>query len=213
MNKNGLREFQEAHPKLEPLLTTLLRTYAGIFDVPTYISELQVAQLMHLDVEEVKSELRRAHSFAVLEYVPQNEDPQLVFRRHRVNAADFRINPGPYEARRDAFRTRVAEMIAYTTSAECRSVFINRYFGEEKPEPCGICDSCIARRKAPLTAEEFARIRERVSSAVSTEPLTIEGLQGRLKDVPREKLFSVLDFLQAEALVAVDDHGIISNGR
>ncbi|TCJ18849.1 RecQ family ATP-dependent DNA helicase [Flaviaesturariibacter flavus] len=213
VNKNGLREFQEAHPKEEPLLTTLLRTYAGIFDVPTYISELQVAQLMHLDEEEVKSGLRRAHSFAVLEYVPQNEDPQIVFRRHRVNATDFRINPGPYEARRDAFRARVAQMIAYTCSAECRSVFINRYFGEKDSQPCGICDTCIARRKAPLSADEFAAIRERVTTAVTTAALTIDGLQGQLKDVSREKLFSVLDYLQAESLLQVDEKGFLSTRR
>jgi ATP-dependent DNA helicase RecQ len=210
VNKQGLREFQEAHPKLEPLLTTLLRTYAGVFDVPTYISELQIAQLMHLDVEEVKSSLKRAHSFAVIDYQPQNDDPQLVFRRHRVNAADFRINAGPYEERRAAFRARVAQMIAYTNTTGCRSVFINSYFGEKDSPSCGICDRCIARRKSPLTPEEFAAIRLRVTAALQRQDVTIDVLLDILKDVSREKLLSVLDYLQGEELVKVDSRGFLA---
>jgi ATP-dependent DNA helicase RecQ len=213
VNKQGLREFQEGHPKLEPLLTTLLRTYGGVFDVPTYVSELQVAQLMHLDVEEVKAGLRQAHSFAVIDYQPQNDDPQLVFRRHRVNAADFRISPEPYEKRRSAFRARVAQMIAYTNNTSCRSVFINSYFGEKEPQPCGICDRCIARRKAPLTPEEFAAIRERVSTAVGQQALTVDLLVNTLRDVPREKLMTVLDFLQAEELLHTDKQGHLVQRR
>jgi ATP-dependent DNA helicase RecQ len=210
VNKQGLREFEEGHPKLEPLLTTLLRTYAGIFDVPTYISELQIAQLMHIDQEEVKAGLKRAHSFAVLDYQPQNDDPQLVFRRHRVNAADFRMNMVPYEARRTAFRARVAQMIAYTNSDTCRSVVINSYFGESNPQPCGICDRCIAKRKSPLSPEEFEAIRRRVTVAVHEGGLTLDILLSRLKDVPREKLLTVLDFLQAEDLLRTDNRGILA---
>jgi ATP-dependent DNA helicase RecQ len=36
----------------------------------------------------------------------------------------------------------------YAQSAECRSVFLRRYFGEEHPPPCGICDRCRADRAA-----------------------------------------------------------------
>ena len=38
-NKEQLYQFQESHPEYEPLLTTLLRTYEGIFGFPAFISE------------------------------------------------------------------------------------------------------------------------------------------------------------------------------
>lgn len=39
---------------------------------------------------------------------------------------------------------RLRTVAAYAQSEECRSVFLRRYFGEEHPPPCGICDRCRA---------------------------------------------------------------------
>ncbi|RYZ19692.1 MAG: RecQ family ATP-dependent DNA helicase, partial [Chitinophagaceae bacterium] len=182
-NKRGLNEFVETHPELEPLLTTLLRTYGGIFDVPVFISELQVAQLMKADVDEVTAGLKRAAAFGILDYTQQSEDPKLVFRRHRVNTEDFRMNTAPYERRRAAFQARVGQMIAYTSTPRCRSQFINDYFGEKDGPACGTCDRCIARKKAPLDSAGFERIRGRVEAALGGRTLTVELLLAELGDV------------------------------
>ncbi|GAB4092863.1 RecQ family ATP-dependent DNA helicase [Flaviaesturariibacter terrae] len=209
-NKRGLNEFQEAHPELEPLLTTLLRTYAGVFDVPVFISELQVAQLMGLDLAEVVAALKRAAAFGVIDYTAQNEDPKLVFRRHRVQVEDFRMNTAPYEKRRAAFRERVGQMIAYTATTDCRSRFINRYFGESDGPACGICDRCLARKKAPLDSAAFEQIRGRVEGALRERPLTVEVLLAELRDVAAPQLWQVLDFLQAEQKICVGTSGELS---
>ena len=37
---------------------------------------------------------------------------------------------------------RLQSMVEYADSDDCRSVFIRRYFGEEDPPVCGICDIC-----------------------------------------------------------------------
>ncbi|TCZ74821.1 RecQ family ATP-dependent DNA helicase [Flaviaesturariibacter aridisoli] len=209
-NKRGLNEFQEAHPDLEPLLTTLLRTYAGIFDVPVFVSELQVAQLMGVHIDEVTAGLKRAAAFGVIDYTPQNEDPKLVFRRHRVNVDDFRMNTAPYEARRAHFRARVGQMISYTSAEECRSQFINHYFGESDGPACGICDRCLARKKKPLDGADFERIRVRVEGALADRPLTVDLLLAALGDVGANQLWPVLDFLQAEQRLRMDGNGLLT---
>jgi len=208
-NKRGLNEFQEAHPELEPLLTTLLRTYAGIFDIPTFISELQLAQLMRMQEEDVKAGLQRAAAFGIIEYRPRSDDPQLVFRRHRVNTEDFRIDPTPYAQRRKAFRERVAQMIGYTTSAGCRSDTINTYFGEAQAQPCGTCDNCRARNKKPLSPEELAQVCSRVESLLRSKPATVETLLPALAGLSKEKVWQALDYLQAEEKVVTDEKGIL----
>ena len=43
---------------------------------------------------------------------------------------------------------RLRLVAQYAQSAECRSVFIRRYFGEENPPRCGSCDNCRADRAA-----------------------------------------------------------------
>ncbi|RYY41825.1 MAG: RecQ family ATP-dependent DNA helicase [Chitinophagaceae bacterium] len=211
-NKRGLNEFLEGYPDLEPLLTTLLRTYAGVFDVPVFVSELQVAQLMKADVAEVVAGLKRAASFGVIDYTPQNEDPKLIFRRHRVNVDDFRMNTAPYERRREAFRKRVGAMTGYTKTAECRSTYINRYFGEADATACGICDRCITRKKEPMDAAVFEKIRVRVEAALTAGDRSADSLLAALGDVASAQLWTVLDFLVAEGKLRVDGGGALRYG-
>jgi ATP-dependent DNA helicase RecQ len=47
---------------------------------------------------------------------------------------------------------RIRTVADYAQSEECRSVFIRRYFGEEQPPRCGICDRCRAIRAAAMRA-------------------------------------------------------------
>jgi ATP-dependent DNA helicase RecQ len=44
---------------------------------------------------------------------------------------------------------RIRAVADYAQSEECRSVFLQRYFGEEQPPRCGTCDRCRAIRAGP----------------------------------------------------------------
>lgn len=51
-------------------------------------------------------------------------------------------------------RERFERMIAYAANEEqCRSAMLQAYFGESDPEPCGVCDLCLARRRAAKQQE------------------------------------------------------------
>jgi len=47
---------------------------------------------------------------------------------------------------------RLQAVADYAQSEECRSVFLRRYFGEEHPPRCGICDRCCAIHAAAAPA-------------------------------------------------------------
>jgi ATP-dependent DNA helicase RecQ len=63
---------------------------------------------------------------------------------------------------------RIATVAQYARSEECRSVFLRRYFGEDQPPRCGICDRCraigaAAEPAGPSRASPPARARRRRS--------------------------------------------------
>ena len=76
---------------------------------------------------------------------------------------------------------RFERMIGYATNdTECRSVLLQRYFGEEHPVPCGICDLCLARKRAARSAGAQGRatnsetddaLREKVLRRLDTGPV------------------------------------------
>jgi ATP-dependent DNA helicase RecQ len=67
-----------------------------------------------------------------------------------------------YERRRDGDRARLEAVVRYAQTALCRMQLIRDYFGEEKGDRCGNCDSCrdrsgIRREILERQAEDAAR--------------------------------------------------------
>lgn len=91
----------------------------------------------------------------------------------RAGARDLvaKLKTFRYEAER-----RLGAVADYARSEECRSVFLRRYFGEEHPPRCGICDRCraldaAAQRAHPLRkkhSEKARRIHEQPRKAPRT---------------------------------------------
>lgn len=210
-SKSALYEFEQAHPEYEPLLTSLLRTYGGIFDFPALISERLLGQLLRKKEEEIKQTLKKIAAYHLLEYTPQNDAPQIIFRKNRVAAEELKLNLDGYKKRKDAFIKRVEKIVVYTATNECRSQYINHYFGDNQAMPCGICDNCLQARRTPLTTEEFEQIKNKILATIASTPLSAKELLVQLKDVKKEKARKVLDFLQAEQKILVNKKGELQN--
>lgn len=208
-SKKELNEFEKQYPQYEPLLTALLRSYEGIFDFPAFISELVIARLMKKEETEIRAQLQTIASFGIISYSPQNEEPQIIFNKHRVPAQDLVINLSFYNKRKDSFIRRVQTIIAYAKEMNCRSHFINRYFGDESAKDCGICDNCLRKKATKLSAEEFEKISVIISQQLSQKQLTAPQLLNEMKNIKKEKAWKVIEFLQAEEKIEADSKGLL----
>ncbi len=211
-NKKGLFEFQKSYPQHEELLTVLLRTYEGIFDLPVFVSELLISQLLRQKEEDIKRELILIAAFGIIDYAPQNDSPQITFRKNRVASADLLMNLTLYQKRKEAFVGRVEKMIAYTNCKQCRSLFINHYFGDKETTVCGICDHCLQAKAVVLSNEEFSFISNKVHALLLGNQFTIQQLTEALQGISKRKAWKVIDFLQAEQKITLDKNGILKNG-
>ncbi len=207
--KQQLYDFQRAHPLSENLLTTLLRTYEGIFDFPAFISEKLLAQLLKKEEVEIVKQLKDIAAFRVIQYHPHVDEPQIVFCKNRVTVEDLTLNLTLYNKRKEAFVKRVEKIIAYTKHTECRSSFINNYFGDGAVRECGICDNCLLKKATALTPEEFELISQKIIQYLINEPLQTASLITKLNGIKKEKAWKVLAFLQAENKITVDKNGSV----
>ncbi len=53
---------------------------------------------------------------------------------------------------------RLAEMVDYAETGECRRAVILRYFGESPPERCDHCDACLSAEPPPYPEDLFAEL-------------------------------------------------------
>lgn len=208
-SKTLLYDFQQAHPEYEAILTTLLRTYGGIFDFPAFISERLLSQLLQTKEEEVKLQLQKVMGFHLIQYVPQNDAPQIIFRKNRVAVEELTLNLAGYKKRKEVFIKRVEKILSYTQTGQCRSQFINQYFGDDKAMACGICDNCLKVRKTELSSEEFELIKNKILESVANTTKTTPELLALLSGIKKEKAWRVIDFLQAEQKIYVNANGQI----
>ncbi|MDZ4807422.1 MAG: ATP-dependent DNA helicase RecQ [Bacteroidota bacterium] len=207
-NKDYLYSFEKEQPLLEPVIKTLLRSYEGIFDQPTSISEKMMAGLMNKDVEEVKKQLLQLHQSGIIEYRPQKDTPQIFLLRKRIKAEDISINMVAYNQRKEQFQRRMKQMVSYVyEQSECRSRIIGVYFGDAKMKACGICDNCLRKKTTSLTKEEFEALHQRIIILLKNSPLHTKDLLLQLQGIKKEKAWRVLEFLQAENLIAIDAGG------
>jgi ATP-dependent DNA helicase RecQ len=134
--KETLVEFGKAHPELESLIQSLLRTYEGIMDQPVIIRERQT------------DALARLQAYRIVRYTPAVESPQLYFFRDRPAAEELYIDPIAYRERKERFATRIRAMLRYLRLEEgCRSRYLAHYFGDKAAGDCGICDLCLKSRR------------------------------------------------------------------
>jgi len=207
--KETLYRFETSNQELEPLIKMLLRSYEGIFDMPVAIFEKQLAGWLKIDLPAVQQALRSLHQHGIIRYEPQKDQPQLYLLRERVRAEDLTINPVNYKKRKDQFEKRIDDFTRFTVNTDdCRSVMIGRYFGDDSIQPCGICDNCLQKRKKQLTAEEFSAVCDRIEKILQAGPVKPADLLPQLKNVSKEKAWSVIDFLQAEKKIVLNADGL-----
>lgn len=208
-SKKELYEFEKNYSQHEPLLTTLLRSYEGIFDFPSFISENLIARLLKKEEIDIRLQLQTIASFGIISYTPQNEEPQIIFRKNRVPAADLLFNMVTYNKRKESFIKRVQKIISYTKTRDCRSHFINNYFGDEGAKDCGICDNCLLKKTQNLSAEELEKIAALVIEQLSQKQMTTIELLDQIKSIKKEKLWKAIEFMQAEKKLHADDKGLL----
>lgn len=204
-DKNSLYQFEIEHPELEPLIKALLRNYGGIFDQLTGIQEKKLAFLLKTETGEVIHALKRLNAYGQIAYQPRKEKPQICFLRNRVPTDQLHIDPVQYQQRKASLQQRIDSFRQFITSeAGCRSRQISQYFGDNPQHDCGICDHCLKRKKKNISEDTFHQIVKRIESALSKEALPSGTLIRLLADFPREQVWEVIEYLQAEEKLITD---------
>ena len=210
VTKGYLYQFEKDNPLLEPILKALLRAYEGIFDHPSFISELMIAQLLKKNIEEVKLQLTQLDNAGIIEYIPRKDSPQLLLLRSRVKAEELIINMTAYNQRKTRFQQRTKVMCQYIKEEiKCRSRIVGSYFGDDALKPCGICDNCLRQKSITLSKEEFETIHASILDIVKKEPLPVKELLQKLNGIKKEKAWKVIEFIQAENKIEIGSTGLV----
>ncbi len=148
LKRHELYQLQNLSPLEEKVVTTLLRTYGGLFADYVYINESVIAQATGLEENTIYLVLKALSRQRILHFIPQQKIPYITYTTDRLETDELYIPPIIYEERIRQAREHVASIIEYVNNtSECRARQLLRYFGETSSTDCGGCDNCLAKDK------------------------------------------------------------------
>jgi len=210
-NREELNDFEKQNPALEPLLKGLLRSYEGIFDFPATVYEHKLATFIQVNTEQLKKDLKKLHESGIISYSAQKDKPQITLLQNRMYNDNYTINTIDYLKRKQNFEDRVNAMTGFILkSTGCRSQHIANYFTDVKINACAICDNCINEKIIYISVEEFNHISDQIREQSKLKQVSVDQILVSLKGVKKEKIWRVVNYLQAEQKIKTDKEGYIS---
>lgn len=201
VNKDTLYDFQLRHPKLDKVLKVILRSYQGAFQDYVKLRESQLAKSLSMAKGDLQRALLLLRKEGIVDYVPQKENPQLIFLQERLPIEDLMIDQQLYTFRKNRHLERINQAIAYAETIICRQQQLVRYFGEDGQEKCGICDVCLGRHKAEVDKDEFERYKTKIQRLLKREQLTLAEIVDSFTARHENKVLQVMEYLVDEGFV------------
>ena len=144
------------------------------------------------------------HALQVVIYQPVKEKPQLTFVLPRQDADRLPLNTARMAARKKLIEEKMNAMITFvTTTHRCRMQMIQDYFNEVTFDTCGICDTCIEKRKKE-NSHAFEELRNEIFSVLKQGPQTIEQVEERIAPRDHELFVDVIRELVDEGILEYD---------
>ncbi len=206
VSSTQLYDFQLRQPKLDGLIKTILRSYTGIYDYYTQISEHQIAQRSKRNVKAVIADIRQLEEIGIWSYSQSTDKPFITFLQPRVR--EIIDHDGIIKTSKIRTLERIEAVINYVESEGCRSQSICNYFGEMNLDICGKCDLC--EMKLQLTKRlDFRQIEDFVVRSLTDKSLTIDELIALSTDLETTEIVEVINWLVSDRKVINDKSGYL----
>lgn len=186
------------NPNHEEILMTILRTYPGIYEMPTNINLPLIAKKSNADEKKIEQLFEYLKEKDIIMYSAKNNDSTITFNEVREDEKTINRVSKYLEAQNQLKKHQLKSVLYYIKEQQqCKSQLLLRYFGENKPEHCGICSYCITLKQR----SENKTIAEKIIQLLSKSDLSSREIQKQLKYPPDDIIFALQDLLENNRVV------------
>ena len=205
VSRDDLYKIRVDRNDLDHIIRIILRKYNGVFSEFRAIDEQELATLSGYTVAHIKELLKRMWQIRIIRYIPSNTSPMIFFDEERLPTKDLYISPDTYLHRKQLTSQRFDHMLQYAENeSECRSIVMQRYFGDKDATPCGVCDICLEKRRN--TSKQAENIQEMVLKLLQSEPLTAREICRQIK-TDTQTVSLTIEKMKAEGKISATTDG------
>lgn len=190
--------FQIENKAYDGIIKTILRSHGGAFDGFVKINEADLAKKTGLSYKEIIALLNKLQAIELLTYTQQTDQPQLQYVRPRVDMDHFDLDVKYLELRKEILHKQINAVVAYASSNLCRSIQLLHYFDEHHAAKCGVCDVCLAEKRAENQHQMEEEIEFEIVSLLQQQPLSLDDLVINIKNgAEAERIDTIRELLDA----------------
>lgn len=204
VNGDDLYKFQVENSKFDSFIKSVLRLYGGAFDQFIAIKEADIAQKTGLSKSAVWHYLIELDKLEIMSYQPQSNLPMLTFLQPRIKTEDVTINNNHFENRKITYQKKMHAMLAFATKPICRNIQLLNYFNETNAKECGVCDICLAHKRAQETDLKKAMANQ-VIIALQVNKLELKELIKVIKKGSEEDKLALIRLMLAAGEIKLQD--------
>lgn len=185
----------------EEVISTILRTYTGIFELETSINPILIAKKANTSEKKVLEIINRLQASNAVKLKIHNNDSNITF--NEVREDDLTINriskflENQNQLKEEKFNKVIAFVEDTTT---CKNKLLLNYFNEEVKKDCGICSTCLSKNRksnhlAPIQLLELLK-----SGALNSKQIE------NILSISSEETIFVIQQLLEQNKIAINAH-------
>jgi ATP-dependent DNA helicase RecQ len=189
------------NPHDEPIITTILRTYSGIFDIETVINPALIAKKSNSTEANVEKVIQQLAERGCVQMNAKNNDSTLTFNEAREDDLTINRIAKFLEHQNQLKQEQFKSVLQYITNVDtCKNKLLLAYFEETVSEDCGICSFCMTKKKAnPIENIEL------IEQLVLKSPISSREIEDTLQ-ISGEATIFALQLLLEQNKIAINSH-------
>lgn len=190
-NGQEVYDYQLRSAKLKPLISSLLRLSASIFDKYVYLDERKLSESLKIDERSLVSILKKLEKDELIDYLEKTDKAELVILQDRPSS--FNIDDKELQNLFESKRKRIEDVYEFLSEVSlCREHGILSYFSEDSDANCGNCDVCRLKRKTGLDSDELLKIKKEIRQMHGEQGLSFSDIIATFNKDKEEQVISII---------------------
>ncbi len=184
----------------EPIILSILRNYAGIYDHLTAINIGLIAKKATTTEDVVGKLLIKLKEKEVISYQAKGNDSTIIFNEVREDERTINRISKYLETQNNLKKVQLQSVFEYVNnSTSCKNKLILEYFGEITKKDCGICSYCLKKN----SVSNSVTIVDSILQLLSKQNLSSRDIENTL-NVSFDEIVYALQQLLEKNLISIE---------
>lgn len=191
--------YTSLNPHDEEMMLAILRTYPGIYELPTAFNTSLIAKKSNHTEAEIQQLLRKLKEKGIVTYEVKNNDATLIFNEIREDEKTINRVAKYLENQNQLKLAQLRSVLHYAGDKKtCKSRLILSYFGETHTTDCGICSYCLSKKKKPVDTETLA---QKITALLKIQDLDSREIEKLSQSSSEAVIFALQNLMENETII------------